>query len=61
MKRVSVTDSPELADRWRALLDIDRGLARAYVHETLGWLKAEAYITDSGKTVDLSSLLVSCL
>ena len=61
MKRVSVTDSPELADRWQTLLDIDRGLARAYGHETLDWLNAEAYITDSGKTVDLSRLLMSCL
>ena len=60
MKRVSVIDSPELAERWRVLLDIDRGLARAYGQETLGWLNAEAYVTDSGRTVDLSSLIASC-
>ena len=61
MKRVAVTDSSELAERWRVLLDIDRGLARAYGQETLGWLNAEAYVTDSGRTVDLSSLIASCL
>ena len=61
MTRVSVIDSPELGERWRALLDIDRGLARAYGHETLVWLNAEAYAAASGETVDLSSLLAPCL
>lgn len=59
--RISVIDSAELADRWRELLDIDRSLARAYGHETLGWLNEGAYVAASGEAVDLSSLLTSCV
>ena len=50
-------DAPDVAEQWRRLLDIDRGLARAYGHETLAWLTDGAYLDDNGESVDIRALV----
>lgn len=60
MLTVSIApDGPDVAEYWRGRLDIDRGLARAYGHETLAWLNDGAYLDDNGESIDIRALVDS--